>query len=131
MSLDLRFTTGTRRWLGWAGVAALASPIAIVLHELGHFGAAEAFGFPETTLHFASVSDGADGAGFPDWQHGMKALAGPAVTLVLVLGFAVSARRSGSHPFAVAPAFAAGVRTVVLGGAYFLVRITNPAGERR
>jgi hypothetical protein len=120
--------TGARLWLGWVGVAALAAPVGIVLHELGHFGAAEAFGFPEVTLHFASVSDQADGAGFPAWQYGVKALAGPAVTLFLVLGFTIAARRFGPGPFTAAPVFAAGVRTVILGAAYFFVRITNPEG---
>ena len=36
--------------------APLADPVAIVLHELGHFGAFVAFGFPDPVLRYASVS---------------------------------------------------------------------------
>ena len=44
---------GMRKWLRdggwWAGVAggAIAFPIAVLLHELGHFGADVALGFPD------------------------------------------------------------------------------------
>ena len=115
-----------QRWLLWFGVAVLAAPLAIVLHELGHFTLAKAFGFPDVSFHFSSVNDGAEGAGYPLWQQGIKGLAGPAVTLALVLGFTVAARRYGPGPFTVAPAFAAGVRAVILGGAYLLVRTLHP-----
>ncbi len=104
----------------------MAAPLAIVLHELGHFVFAKGFGFPDVSLHFSSVNDGADDAGYPLWQQGIKGLAGPAVTIMLVLGFTVAARRHGLGPFTVAPAFAAGVRAVILGGGYLLVRILHP-----
>ena len=115
-----------QRWLVWFGAALLAAPLAIVLHELGHFTLAKAFGFPNVSFHFSSVSDGADAAGYPLWQQGLKALAGPAVTLALVLGFTAAARRYGPGPLTVGPAFAAGVRAFILGGAYLLVRVLHP-----
>ena len=115
-----------QRWLVWAGVAALAAPLAIVLHELGHFVFAKGFGFPDVSFHFSSVNDGAEDAGYPLWQQGIKGLAGPAVTIALVVGFTVAARRYGPGPLTVAPAFAAGVRAVILGGAYLLVRVLHP-----
>lgn len=46
------------RWLLWAGFAALAAPLGIVLHELGHYLTYRAFGFPDVVLHSASVSTG-------------------------------------------------------------------------
>lgn len=118
--------SGINFWLMWSGVAVLAAPVAIVLHEIGHFVVAEAFGFPDVVLHYTFVSDGAEEAGFPAWQRGVKAIAGPVVTLVLVLGSVAVMRKIGPHPLAVAPAFAAGVRAVILGGAYLLVRILHP-----
>ena len=51
-----------RKWLqtdGWlaGGVGGVvAVPVAIVLHELGHFGAYAAFGFPDPVLRYASAS---------------------------------------------------------------------------
>ena len=43
------------RWLAGACGGAIVFP-AVVLHELGHFGAFAAFGFPDPVLRFASTS---------------------------------------------------------------------------
>ena len=120
--------TGWKRWLSWAAAAALAAPVAIVLHELAHFLAGLAFGFPDLALHYGNVSDGAAKAGFPLWQQGVQAAVGPLATLLIVLGCCVATLRVGPKPWAVAPAFAAGVRSVGIGVAYLVVRILgNPA----
>jgi hypothetical protein len=115
-----------KSWLAWAGTAALAAPLAIVLHELAHFLAGLAFGFPDLALHYASVSDGAGEAGFPRWQQGIQAAAGPLATLLIVLGCCMTAGRVGPKPRTVAPAFAAGVRSVAIGAAYLAARVLRP-----
>jgi hypothetical protein len=94
-----------------------------VLHELAHFLAGLAFGFPDLVLHYGNVSDGAAKAGFPLWQQGVQAIAGPLATLLIVLTCCVATMRAGPKPWAVAPAFAAGVRSVGIGVAYLIVRI--------
>ena len=43
------------RWLAAVGGGAIAGPLSIVLHELGHFGAYVVFRFPDVVLRFSSV----------------------------------------------------------------------------
>ena len=115
-------------WIYWLLFAAIAGPIGIVVHELGHFLVAHAFGFPDVVLHFGSVSDGGAEAGAPQWQQGMKAGAGPFVTLAL-LGICCGATaRFGAQPWIVAPGFAIGVRSALVGLAYLFARIRGSAG---
>lgn len=116
-------------WLPWIGTAAVAAPLTIVLHELGHLLAAHAFGFPEVALHYGSVSDGAKEAGFPLWQQGVKSAAGPLVSLGIVLACCYGAVRVGPRPWAVAPAFAAGVRSILIGVAYLVARVRQPGAR--
>ncbi len=115
------------RLLAWATVAAVSAPLAILLHELGHYLAAAAFGFPGRALHYASATSAAGTAGFPAWQLGVEAAAGPFVTLAIVAACSYAVHRLGPRPWVVAPAFAAGVRTAVLGSAYLFVRLRRPA----
>jgi hypothetical protein len=65
-----------KRWLAFAIAAAVAAPLAIVVHEVAHFLAGLAFHFPNLVFHYASVSDGAAEAGFPLWRQGSEAAAG-------------------------------------------------------
>jgi len=117
------------RWVYWVLFAAMAGPIGIILHELGHFLVAHAFGFPDVVLHFGSVSDGAAGAGAPQWQQGVKAGAGPFVTLVL-LGICCGATvRFGAQPWIVAPGFALGIRSALVGLAYLGAHFRGTAGK--
>ena len=116
------------RWIYWVLFAAIAGPIGIVIHELGHFLVAHAFGFPDVVLHFGSVSDGAAEAGAPQWQQGLKAGAGPFVTLAL-LGVCCGATvRFGAQPWIVAPGFAIGIRSALVGLAYLSARFRGSAG---
>lgn len=115
-----------RRFLAWGGVAALAAPLGIILHELGHFVTAKAFGFPDLVFHYASVTDRAAEVGMPAWQQGVNAVAGPLVTLAIVLGCCVVARLRGPSPLAIAPAFAAGIRTFVVCGGFLIGRVLRP-----
>ena len=110
-------------WIYWVLFAALAGPIGIILHELGHFLVAHAFGFPDVVLHFGSVSDGAAETGAPQWQQGLQAGAGPLVTLVL-LGICCGATvRFGAQPWIVGPGFAVGIRSALVGLAYLSARL--------
>lgn len=118
-----------QRWLMWAAAAALTAPVAVVLHELGHFATAHAFGFPDVVLHYGSVSDSAAENGFPLWQQGVQAAAGPLVTLTIVILCCYAARRAGSKPWSVAPAFAAGIRSVVIGSTYLFIRLRHPSAQ--
>lgn len=84
----------------WLVCAGLSGPVGIFLHELGHYAAAIAFGFPDTTLSYASInyrngelfwqtlSNGERGAAaaiYPLHQAGIVAASGPAVTLALIV----------------------------------------------
>jgi hypothetical protein len=121
-------TSRYSRWIYWVLFAAIAGPFGIVIHELGHFSVAHAFGFPDVVLHFGSVSDGAAEAGAPQWQQGIKAGAGPFVTLAL-LGICCGATvRFGARPWIVAPGFAIGIRSALVGLAYLSARLRGRAG---
>jgi hypothetical protein len=110
------------RRLPWALAAAVAAPLAIVVHELGHFIVGLTFGFPDLVLHYGNVSDGAAKAGFPAWQQGLQAAAGPLVTMLIVLGCCAAARGRVKH-LAITTGLAAGVRSVGIGVAYGLARM--------
>ena len=44
------------RWLASVAGGAIAFPIAVLVHELAHFTAFAAFGFPDPVLRYASTS---------------------------------------------------------------------------
>ena len=108
----------TRRWHRWlisAGFAALAAPLGIVLHELGHYLTWRAFGFPDVVLHSASVStrngeifwqfiranDFAAAADvYPLAQVALGSAMGPLVSAVLTVMCCLIAWRK-PHPFVV------------------------------
>lgn len=121
--------TTVRGWLLWAAIAAVGVPVTIILHELGHLVSASAFGFPDVMLHYGSVSDGAAQGDFPAWQEGVTAAAGPLVTVGIVLGCCYLAVRLGPRPWTVAPAFAAGVRSILIGIAYVIARVRHGSVE--
>lgn len=99
----------------WAAVAggAIAFPIGVLLHELGHFGGFAAFGFRDPVLHFASAG-WADGGQFdslfragdveaaaaiaPPWQVAVAIAAGPIVSYLTVFACILALRRSGPGP---------------------------------
>lgn len=105
------------RWLRdgnwWTAVAggAIAFPIGVLLHELGHFAAYSAFEFPDLVLRYAFVSW--DSGGFralwlagdleaasaiaAPWQVAVGAAAGPIVSYLLVVGCVLAVRRYGAE----------------------------------
>lgn len=102
-----------RSW--WASVAggALAFPIAVLLHELGHFAVYGAFRFPGLVLRFAAVGWTGSGdfrglwlAGDVEaaaaiaepWQVAFGAAAGPVVSYLLVIGCVLAVRLFGPGP---------------------------------
>jgi hypothetical protein len=124
----------------WFVCAGLSGPVGIFLHELGHYAAAIAFGFPDTTLSYASInyrngelfwqtlSNGERGAAaviYPLHQAGIVAALGPAVTAILILGslwVLTSARAEGAiAAFCAGLALIAGVR--VLAGVYYILEV--------
>jgi hypothetical protein len=109
----------------WALFASVLAPAGIVVHELGHFIVSKAFGFPNVVLHFGSVSSDA-AVGFPSWQRALSNGAGPAVTLLIVLGCCLAARLFGPHPFTIGFGLTAGFRSGLIGITYFVVRLGNP-----
>ena len=102
------FRSGRR--LAGVGGGAIAGPLSIVLHELGHFGACVAFRFPDAVLRFSSVSWAgseefdrlwlagdveAAAAITQPWQVAVVAAAGPVVSYVIAIAcvFAVPSQR--------------------------------------
>ncbi len=115
-----------RKWLRdgswWAAVAggAIAFPIAVLLHELGHFGAYAAFGFPDPVLGFSSASWSGAGefarlfragdveaaaAIVEPWQEAVGAATGPFVSYLIIIACVLAVRRFGPGPLSLVFAF--------------------------
>ena len=110
---------------GWAAVVGgmVGFPIAVVLHEFGHFVAFAAFGFPDPVLHYASADwdddqfDALMDAGDVEaawaiaqpWQEAVGAAAGPFVSYLLIIACVLAVRRFGPGPLSVV--FAIGLVT--------------------
>ena len=108
--------TAPRAWFGrWvAAVAggALSFPIAVLLHELGHFAGYTAFGFPDPVLryssagwadeeHMALLAAGdleAAAAIAQPWQEAVAGAAGPIVSYVTLIACVLAVRRLGPGP---------------------------------
>ena len=101
----------THNFLPGMGGGAIAFPLAAMLHELGHYVAFRALGFPDVVLRFSSVSwpglgefldllragnlEGASEIAQP-WQVAVGAAAGPIVTYVTVIVCVLAIRRFGT-----------------------------------
>lgn len=101
------------KWLAGLAGGAIAAPIGILLHELGHFAVNVACGFPDTVLRYASVSwsgssefrrlwragdvEAATALAEP-WQVALSAAAGPIVSYVTAIAFVLWVRRHGPGP---------------------------------
>ena len=100
----------------WAGMVggAIAFPIAVLLHELAHFGAYAAFGFPDPVLRYASAGWSGSGeftrlfrAGDVEaaaaiaepWKEAVGAAAGPLVSYLVIIACVLAIRRFGPGPF--------------------------------
>ena len=101
------------RWLAGVVGGAIAFPVAVLVHELGHFGAFAAFGFPDPVLRFASTSWSGSGefarliragdveaaaALVQPWQVAVGVAAGAIVTYLTVIACVLAVRRFGPGP---------------------------------
>jgi len=101
------------KWLAGLAGGAIAAPIGIQLHELGHFAVNVACGFPDNVLRYASVSwtgssefrrlwragdvEAAAAIAEP-WHVALSAAAGPIVSYLTAIGFVLWVRRYGPGP---------------------------------
>ncbi len=101
------------RWLAAVTGGAIAFPIAVLVHELGHLGAFAAFGFPDPVLRFSSTSWSGSGefarhiragdveaaaALVQPWQVAVGVAAGVIVTYLTVIACVLAVRRFGPGP---------------------------------
>ena len=102
------------RWLARLAGGAIAFPIGVLVHELGHFGAFAAFGFPDPVLRYSSTSWSGSGqfarliragdmeaaaALVQPWQVAVGVAAGAIVTYLTVIACVFAVRRFGPGPF--------------------------------
>jgi len=111
--ISLREWLRSGNWLAGLAGGAIAAPIGILLHELGHFAVNVACGFPDNVLRYASVSwtgssefrrlwragdvEAAAAIAEP-WQVALSAAAGPIVSYVTAIVFVLWVRRYGPGP---------------------------------
>ena len=103
----------TDGWLAGAVGGAVAAPLAIVVHELGHFGAYVAFGFSDPVLRFSSASwagsrefatlfragDMAAAAALAaPWKVAVASAAGPLMSYLTAIVCVLAVRRFGPGP---------------------------------
>ena len=104
---------GTDGWLAGGVGGAVAVPLMIVLHELGHFGAYIAFGFSDPVLRYSSASfaglgewamlvragDMAAAAALAEpWKVAVAIAAGPVVSYLTAIVCVLAVRRFGPGP---------------------------------
>jgi len=73
-----------RRYFKWAFFAALAGPLSIVLHEIGHAIMALAVGYSNIRIRYHSV-DRIAPVDIQPWERALTCEAGPIASLVIVL----------------------------------------------
>ena len=108
----------------WAAVAggAIAFPVAVLLHELGHFMGYTAFGFPDPVLHYGSAGwadeahialleagdlEAAAAIAQP-WQEAVAGALGPIVSYLTLIACVLAVRRYGPGPLSAGPRRRAG-----------------------
>lgn len=99
-------------WLESAKLAALSFlllPLAVFLHELGHFSIAILSGLP-AQLHATSVSGGAELNAAPDWLVACQTAAGPLASLMMSIGGTILYSRDADRRWALALALGAASR---------------------
>ena len=92
---------------------AIAFPVAVFVHELGHFGVFAAFGFPDPVLRYASTSWSGSGefarlmragdmeaaaALVQPWQVAIGVAAGVIISYLTVIACVLAVRRFGPGP---------------------------------
>ena len=110
------FRLRSGRWLASVAGGAIAFPVAVLVHELGHFGAFAAFGFPDPVLRYASTSWSGSGefgrlmrtgdleaaaALVQPWQVAVGVAAGVVVSYLTVIACVLVVRRFGPGPLSV------------------------------
>lgn len=108
-----RHARGRQAYLPLAVWAFLLAPLAVLLHELGHWVAGRIMGY-EVLLEVGSVSGGAKLGAAPGGDVALQAGAGPAVSVALTLLALAFIRRGSVAPWALALAAAAPVRFLVV-----------------
>lgn len=122
---------GLRNPNAWAGAAAVAFPIVVLSHELGHYATARALGFSDVRLHFMSVSAPEMEAFWMEYVHigtppatlGISIthalapiLAGLAVTYLTIVGCAALVVRGHYRPMIVMMGLVAPIRFYLSAG---------------
>lgn len=103
--------------LKWIGASAIAVPLAVLLHELGHFFGFLTFGFQGVALHYDSATYALESAFWqqiyrgnlaaaaslmPPWKVGLTTAAGIIVTCAVALLCCFIAFKKTPHPLVVA-----------------------------
>lgn len=137
-----------RRWLRSHGRlaalvgGAIALPLSIVLHELGHFGVYAGFGFPDPVLRSTSASwagsaefkmlfragdvEAASAIAEP-WRIAVGSAAGPAISYLTAIACVLAVRRFGPGPFSLV--LGLGLAAPLQGVAAFPVLAINIFGQ--
>ena len=124
-SHSVRITSTWRLAATWIGAAIMAIPLAVLLHELGHFLAYWAFGFQGVALHYSSSTHAVEtrfwqliysgnveraAALLPLWKAGVATTAGILFTYLVTIGCCVFAAKKSPHPVVIALGIFAPVR---------------------
>ncbi|HEX7330396.1 MAG TPA: hypothetical protein VF290_02790 [Pyrinomonadaceae bacterium] len=118
-------TTSTWRLAArWIGASVIAVPLAVLLHELGHFLAYRALGFQGVALHYSSATHSVEktfwqlvyrgnvdaaASMLPLWKVGLATAAGILLTCAVTFACVFAARKS-PHPLLIALGIFAPVR---------------------
>ena len=140
--VENRKASGWHKYLLSVAFAAIAAPLSIILHELGHLLTYRAFGFNDAVMRSSSVSLGngelfwqyvragnftAAAELYPVWQVALGAAAGPFVSILIVLACCLIAARR-PHPFVISLGLFSPLRFII-GFVYIFFRIFgNPSG---
>ena len=122
---DVRIPSTSRLAAIWIGASVIAVPLAVLLHELGHYLVYRAFGFQGVALHYSSTTHSVERAFWqlvyrgdvasaasllPLWKAGLGTAAGILVTCVVTFVCCVFAARKSPPPLAIALGIFAPVR---------------------
>jgi len=80
----IMWRTSVRRYFKWALFTALAGPLSIVLHEVGHALMALALGYSNVRITFHSV-DRIAPVDIQPWERALTSEAGPLASLIIIL----------------------------------------------
>lgn len=131
-----------RRYSLWIISSAIAAPLSVILHELGHFLTYRAFGIKDAVMHGSSVSLGEgdvfwqyiraenfDAAAivYPLWQVAWAAAVGPIISISIILACCSIATRK-PHPFAISLGLFSPLRFIVGFVYVFFLIFGNPSG---